>query len=208
MKDWILKPEKYLKEEDVRKLRRLLEEKSIVALAKKQKKPIRDRTIIELALQSGLRVSELSNIKIKHLYLKKGESALYVAHSKADKHRVVHLPDKLRKHLRQHLVWKKAAGESTKPDSYLFISERSDHMTPWAMQKVFKTWARAAGLDHRYSIHCARHTYGTMLYRATKDLRLVQKQLGHSSSQITEIYADVLASDAQAGVNKIFAEVG
>ena len=78
-------------------------------------------------------------------------------------------------------------------------------MTLSAIQRRFKFWMKAAGLPPRYSIRSARHTYGTMLYRATKDLRLVQKQLGHSSTQSTEVYAAVLNEDTEKAVNALYA---
>ncbi|MCK5280193.1 MAG: tyrosine-type recombinase/integrase, partial [Cyclobacteriaceae bacterium] len=82
--------------------------------------------------------------------------------------------------------------------------ERSPKMTLSAIQKRFKYWTKACGLKAHYSIHSARHTYGTMLYRNTKDLRMVQKQLGHSSCQVTEVYADVLDEDVEKAVNTLY----
>lgn len=204
MNTWILTPEKYLKEPEAKKLRKTLEDQAIVALSKKRKKPIRDWMIIDLALSSGLRASELGSLKTKDIYIGKNESSLLVRNGKADKSRMVYISEKTKKHLKDFIKWKKQIGESTKPDSNLFVSERGDRMTLSAIQKRFKLWARVAGLDPRYSIHSTRHTYGTMLYKATKDLRLVQKQLGHSSSRITEIYADVLPEEAKKGVELLY----
>ena len=68
---------------------------------------------------------------------------------------------------------------------------------------AWRAWTKVldrAGVDHR-PLHAARHTAGTTLYRATKDLRLVQRHLGHSRVETTTIYADVLEEDLQAGVN-------
>ena len=205
MKPWILTPQKYLKEEEVKRLRTLLEEKAIVALSKRQKKAIRDWMLIDLALSTGLRVGEISSLKLKDIYLDKEGSQLCVRKAKANKSRLVAIGDKLRKHLKQFIAWKKQGGESVKPEACLFVSERSDQMSTSAIQRRFKRWSKIAGLDSHYSIHSTRHTYGTMLYRATRDLRLVQKQLGHSSSAITEVYADILPEDAQSAVNLLYA---
>lgn len=57
MKKWILTPEKFLKEEEVKRLRTFMEEKAIVAITKRQKKPIRDWAIIDIALSAGLRAT-------------------------------------------------------------------------------------------------------------------------------------------------------
>ncbi|MFH1283614.1 MAG: tyrosine-type recombinase/integrase [bacterium] len=112
--------------------------------------------------------------------------------------------DKLKKHLKDYLTWKRDQGEPADPDAFLFISERRDQMTLSAVQKRFKLWARLAGLNARYSIHSARHSYATALYRSTKDLRMVQKQLGHSNCRITEVYADVLREDVEKAVNALY----
>jgi len=77
-------------------------------------------------------------------------------------------------------------------------------MTTRGIGKVFKRSAERAGLSAHFSIHCLRHTYACLLYKASgNDLRLVQKQLGHSSSRITEVYADVMAPDVSKAVEKL-----
>jgi len=205
MNPWILTPEKFLKADEIKCLRRLLVEKAIVAQTRKQKKPVRDWMLLDLALESGLRASELAGIQLRDLYLAQGESALFVRKAKASRSRLVTLPEKIKKHLKAFRAWKRKMGESVAPEAHLFTSERRDHMSLSAIEKRFKKWARLASLNPRYSIHSTRHTYGTFLYKATKDLRLVQKQLGHASSQTTEIYADVLAEDAQKGVERLYA---
>jgi len=205
MKKWILTPDKYLKEHEIKILRTTLEEKSIVALSKNRKKPIQDWAIIDIALSTGLRASEICNLKIKDIHIGKGENSVFVENGKGKKDRLVKIGEKLKKHLKEYISWKKKVGELVDPDNYLFISERSPKMTLSAIQKRFKYWAKACGLKPHYSIHSARHTYGTMLYRNTKDLRMVQKQLGHSSCQVTEVYADVLDEDVEKAVNALYA---
>lgn len=204
MKQWILTPNKYLKKHEIKTLRTCLEEKAIVAITKKQKKPVRDWASIDIALSAGLRASEICNLKIKDLHIGKGESSIFVENGKGNKNRLVAIGDKLKRHLKEFIGWKKTAGEATHPESFVFVSERAPKMTLSALQKRFKWWLKAAGLGNRYSIHSARHTYGTMLYRNTKDLRMVQKQLGHSSCQVTEVYADVLSEETEKAVNELY----
>ena len=67
------------------------------------------------------------------------------------------------------------------------------HLCTRALQDVFKRCAKLAGLAEHYSIHCLRHTYACLLLKASNwNLRLVQKQLGHSSITTTQVYADVM----------------
>jgi len=206
MKKWLLTPDKYIKDHEVKILRILLEEKALVAVAKKRKKPVRDWVIIDIALSSGLRASEIRNLKLKDIHVGKGESSIFVENGKGSKDRLVLIGAKLKKHLKEYIGWKKTAGEPVKDKNYLLVSERAPKMTLSAIQKRFKVWMREAGLKTSYSIHSARHTYGTMLYRNTKDLRMVQKQLGHSSCQVTEVYADVLNEDTEKAVNELYSQ--
>jgi site-specific recombinase XerD len=74
------------------------------------------------------------------------------------------------------------------------------------LQYTFKRSIKEAGLPRYYSIHACRHSYGTYLYQKTKDLRLVQKQLGHSSITTTTVYADVTVQETLDAVNGLFEE--
>jgi integrase/recombinase XerC len=79
-------------------------------------------------------------------------------------------------------------------------------MTTRAIEKAFKRNASRAGLPSHYSIHCLRHTYASHLYKAGDyNLRLVQKQLGHSNSRTTEVYADVLNPDLSKSLERLYA---
>jgi site-specific recombinase XerD len=78
-------------------------------------------------------------------------------------------------------------------------------MTTRAIEKAFKRTAARAGLSSHYSIHGLRHTYACELYRASGyNLRLVQKQLGHSHIGTTQVYADVVEPDMQRALQKLY----
>lgn len=97
-----------------------LEEKAIVALAKNQKKPIRDWAIVDIALSSGLRASEIINLKIKDIHIAKGESSIFVSKGKGGKNRLVTISDKLKKHLKEFIFWKKKISESGRSRGFSF----------------------------------------------------------------------------------------
>ena len=197
----ILTPDKFLTEEEVQKLRKTCINAADLTKSKKQVKPIRDWMIIDLALQSGLRVGEISNLEIKDLFIEKGHSHIFVRLGKGNKSRLVTIGESLRNHLRRYLKERKSKRDN------LFTSERSDHMTTSAIQKVVKKAMRLAGLRAHYSVHSLRHTYATLLYRSSgNNLRLVQQQLGHSSVQTTTVYANVMSEDVERAVNGIIKE--
>jgi integrase/recombinase XerD len=77
-------------------------------------------------------------------------------------------------------------------------------MTHFGISKVFKKTALEAGLSSHHSIHTLRHTYATNLYKASGyNLRMVQKQLGHSNITTTTVYSDVLSKDLEEAVENL-----
>ena len=83
--NWIITPDKYLTPEETKQLRKTCQEAATIAKSKGIQAPVRDALIIELALGSGLRVSEMANLKVEDLYLKKGQGALHVKNGKGGK---------------------------------------------------------------------------------------------------------------------------
>ena len=102
------------------------------------------------------------------------------------------------------LEWKKVLGESINSRSYLLISSHGKSYSTRALQYAFKVSSKQTGLPGYYSIHACRHSYGTYLYQKTKNLRLVQKQLGHSSITTTTVYADVPMEETLDAVNGLY----
>jgi len=198
MPQWIITPDKYLTSEEVKQLRKTCYEAALLAKAKGNHAPVRDATVIELALGTGLRVAELANLRIEHLFLKKGQNSLLVKNGKGKKDRIVVFNAKLKNQIQEYLDYR------TSNSPYLFPSERGESMTTSAIQKVFKKLAKKAGLPSRYSIHSARHTHATALYIASGyNLRLTMQQLGHSSPSITSVYAAVLNKDLEKAVENL-----
>ena len=198
MTKWTMTHEKFLDDQEVKQLQQTIEKAMLYAKRKGRQLAVRDYTILELGLGTGLRVGELSNVKFDDLNLKKGQNSLIVRHGKGDKLRQVRFSSRLKDILQDYLDYR------DKNSSYLFYSERQEKMTTSAIQRAFKKWAKKAGLDERYSIHSLRHTYATKIYRASGyNLRMVQKQLGHSSPSISAIYADVIDEDLEEAVEKL-----
>ena len=196
--NWIITPDKFLTKDETKLLRKTCYEGATIANSKGVQAPVRDALIIELALRSGLRVSEMANLKIEDLYLKRGQSSIYVKNGKGGKDRVVDIGANLRKHIAEFLDYRAINSP------YLFPSERGERMTRSGIQQVFKKWARKSGISSHYSIHSLRHTYATNLYKASGyNLRLVQRQLGHRSPTVTQVYADVMDSDVEEALRNM-----
>ncbi len=194
---WIMSFEKLMSEDEVKALRKTLEAAVIIGKSKAHQGPVRDQCIIELALGTGLRVSEIAALKLEDIDLKRGGNSLVVRHGKGDKLRQVKFSSSLKTAIQEYLDYRASDSE------YLFPSQRQDHMFPTAIQKVFKKWAGRAGLPSRFSIHSCRHFYATALLKVSKNLRLTQVQLGHSNPQTTTVYAQALEEEITEAVEKL-----
>ena len=196
--NWILTPDKFLSDEEYKVLMKTCKQAAEFAVLRNRIKPIRDYMIIDIALNSGLRVSEIANLQVEDLHITKGNSQIFVRDGKGGKSRLVTIGKDLRRRIKKFL----STQQTESP--FLFKSERSLKMTSTAIQKVFKFWTKKAGLLSHHSIHSCRHTYAVRLYKSSgNNLRLIQKQLGHSSISTTQAYADVVDSDVQEAVDKL-----
>ena len=204
--NWVLEPSKFLSKEEAKKLLETARDRAKVVFAKRRKIPVRDYLIIDLALSTGLRVMEIAQLDCGDVFIREGIFSLLVRNGKCSKRRLVRFGESLKNHLNEYILWKQNVGEPTGPSDPLFLSSNTGcHLTTRAMQKAFKRTAVKAGLSAHYSIHCLRHTYACQLYKASGyNLRLVQKQLGHSSIHTTEVYADVMEPDIQDALKELY----
>lgn len=195
---------KYLSRDEVKKLQRAIEDKCLADLARGRETWVRNWAIINFTLRTGLRVQEVSNLKIRDIDLSPKMPTVHVK-GKGGKFGIVHLDDQVRKHLKSYLAWRmKSRGENLNNDDHIFFSKQGKKISSRALQHVFKKALEVAGLPFHYSFHSLRHTYGTYLYEKTRDLRLVQKQLRHSKIGTTQIYADITPENMVKGVNGIW----
>ena len=173
------------------------------AFQKGRKIAIRDYFVMHLALTTGLRVMEISELNCGDLSLNSSVSSVLVRKGKGGKTRRVYFNGAFIKHCEDFLNWKRGIGESTEPDQPLLLSSNSGtYMSRRAIQNCFKRCARIACLPLHYSIHCLRHTYACFLLEASGwNMRFVQKQLGHSRITTTQVYADVMSPEVTKALN-------
>lgn len=151
---------------------------------------LRDKAILELLFSSGLRVSELTNLKRDNLNLKKDE---FTVRGKGDKLRVVFLSPEAKRWLGEYL----AKRQDVVP--YLLVrhdraGKRSSELkplTPRSVQRLVDHYAKVAGLTKRVTPHTLRHSFATDLLMNGADIRSVQAMLGHASIQTTQIYTHI-----------------
>src|SRR3990167_3068385 len=130
MKTWSVTPNLWLKQHEIKQLRKYAEDQSILGMAKKHVQPPRDWAIIDVALQTGLRASEIRCLKIGDLYIDRGQAHIAVVNGKGGKSRTVIIGDDLKRHLRDYIEYRRSLGhKKLYAGDYLFNSERADLMT-------------------------------------------------------------------------------
>ena len=197
---------KYFTGQQIKLLRRTARDHAELDRSKGKVTGVREWMAIDLLTSTGLRVSEAANVRCGDVKAGYGESAVFIRDGKGSRSRTVQIPDSLKKHVKRFLKWKQERGEGTGPDDHLFIGQRG----PWtaqAVQQAVKKHLRALGLyESGKSVHALRHSYALELYRQERDLRAVQKQLGHASVQTTQIYADVTQDDIQGQIKGLWGQ--
>lgn len=204
--NWVLDPGKYLTGDEAERLLSVAKHRAEMAKIKGKKIAIRDYFIIHLAMATGLRVMEIAALKCGDIFLDDQISSLLVRKGKGNKKRLVFFKGAIENHFKQYMKWKQQLGESLEPEEPLLVSSNTGkHMTTRAIQKIFKKCAEKASLYSAYSIHCLRHTYACCLLKASGwNLRLVQKQLGHSRITTTQVYADVMMPDIGNALERLY----
>ena len=192
--EWELTPEKYLNADELSRLLRNAEELYVVGEDKRRKSFVRDWMIIHTAVFTGLRRAEICNLRVADLRIGSGQSHIIVRTRKGGKtNQVVHLGHGFKQTLKKYLHWKMQNGELN-PDSYLLRTSRSEKFSVSGLWLRWKLYCPK-------KLHSARHTFSVMTYQATKDLRLLQKQLSHSRITTTQIYADVTPEQICTGMD-------
>jgi integrase/recombinase XerC/integrase/recombinase XerD len=132
----------------------------------------RDKLIVRTIYATGVRVSELCNINIQDIDF---EEHTIRIRGKGEKIRIVFLDDETLEGIRTFI--------GAAVDGHLFVGQQGKHISPRAIQHLFRHYAPAGITPHKI-----RHSYASELYRRSKNLRVVQENLGHTSIKTTEIY--------------------
>lgn len=193
--NWELTPEKFLNPHELATLLNRAEELYVLGTTRKRKALVRDWFIINLAVNTGLRRKEMCDLKVADLHIGNGQSHLVVTNGKGGKRRVVHIGKEFKAALKRYLQWKFDNGELT-PDSHLLRTERSQK---YCVAGLWYRWKKYCPKK----LHSARHAFGTYAYQATKDLRLVMKQMGHAKPSTTSIYADCTPEVITRGMDEM-----
>lgn len=147
----------------------------------------RNRAILDVMYSCGLRVSEVTSLRISDLFLDEGFIRVI---GKGDKQRLVPIGDPAVHSIRNYLSQtRRAYADAT--DDILFLGRLGKPLTRVMVFNIVKDQASAAGITKSISPHTFRHSFATHLVENGADLRAVQEMLGHASILTTEIYTHI-----------------
>ncbi len=148
----------------------------------------RDRTMLEVLYATGLRVSELINLKQSEINLNQGVLRIV---GKSDRERLIPLGDEAQNWIREFVAGPRNEILLERQTDYLFPTRRGESMTRQAFWHIIKRYSKAAEINSKMSPHTLRHAFATHLLNNGADLRVVQMLLGHSDLSTTQIYTHV-----------------
>jgi len=148
----------------------------------------RDRAMLELLYATGLRVSELINLKQSQINFNQGVLRIV---GKGDRERLIPLGEESQRWIIDFIDGPRMEILLERQTDYLFPTRRGDRMTRQAFWHIIKRYAEKAGIRKQLSPHSLRHAFATHLLNHGADLRVVQLLLGHSDLSTTQIYTHV-----------------
>jgi site-specific recombinase XerD len=150
------------------------------------KKNLRDNALIELIYSTGLRVSEVSSIKIGQINFDKSEINIL---GKGNKERIVVFNKKSKEKLIDYI--KKDKKLISNNFNYLFQNRFQGQLSTRSIQRILKKYLNFSGINSKYSTHTLRHSFATHLLEGGADIKVIQQLLGHSSAETTKIYTHI-----------------
>lgn len=154
----------------------------------------RDQVMIETMYSSGIRVSELVNLKINDLDMKRG---IFKVTGKGNKQRIVPFYETLQSKIEAYFSVRKEYFVKDSDNGYLFLSRNGKKIDREYFWVLIKKYCKQVGISEDVSPHTLRHSFATHMLTNGADLRTIQIFLGHSDLSTTEIYTHVTTDKAR-----------
>lgn len=164
-------------------------------------KGCRDSAIIEVLYSCGLRVSELTALRLEDLFF--GEGYIRVV-GKGDKQRIVPVSSAARDKMQLYMEFRHPKHRS---DTTLFLNNRGSPLTRVMVFTIIRQAAKLAGIDKQISPHTLRHSFATHLLEGGANIRQVQELLGHENIETTEIYTHLNRQHLSEVVEEKFSNI-
>ena len=167
----------YFKYEEFEKMLSSLEENTVFN--------IRNRLILELLLATGIRVSELVNIKMGNINISSGEIKVF---GKGNKERIVYFGSYCKEALNNYLSSSRQLLLGDKSSEYLLINNRGRNLTDRGVRLIIDNIIKMGAITSKVSPHTFRHTFATIMLSEGCNIKSVQELLGHANLNTTSIY--------------------
>lgn len=148
----------------------------------------RNKAMLELMYATGLRVSELVNLKLNDIDLNQD---IVRTMGKGSKERIIPIGDYAKEYLEKYLYEYRGTMLKKNNNDYLFLNNHGNKMTRQGFFKIIKKIAKEKGIDKDLSPHTLRHSFASHLLKYGADLRTIQELLGHSDISTTQIYTHI-----------------
>jgi integrase/recombinase XerD len=150
------------------------------------KAQVRNIAIVELLFATGIRVSELCNLKTVDMDMKSGTVKVF---GKGSKERIIQICDLgIKTALRKY---RKLYNISIKEDGYFFINRLGHPVSTQSVRLMIHRYVQKAGITKHVTPHTFRHTFATLLLEESVDIRYIQNMLGHSAITTTQVYTHI-----------------
>ena len=153
--------------------------------------PYRDKAIFELIYATGVRCSELVEIKLTDIDY---ESKTIRVLGKGKKERIVLFGNKAQKSLESYVKKERFLLLGNKKADHLFLNYAGGKITSRSVQRIFEMFRKFLKIERKLTPHKIRHSFATHLLNQGVDLRIIQELLGHKTIATTEIYTHVSSS--------------
>ena len=156
----------------------------------------RNRVMLRLMLDTGLRLSEAIHLRWKDIDLNSGK--VMVRQGKGAKDRTLWTGET---NLAALVAWRdRQANECTGGPQSVFTTKEGGKLDPSYVQRMVSRYAAKAGIEKNVHPHTLRHSFATDLYRETTNIRLTQKALGHSNLATTQIYTYIVDEELEGAL--------
>jgi integrase/recombinase XerD len=149
---------------------------------------VRDRAMLETLYASGMRISELLNLKLSDIFL---DDRFVRVMGKGEKERIVPLGAPAIRAIKYYLRVARADFLKKSGSANLFLNSRGGRMSRMGFLKILKGYLKKANIKKRVTPHTFRHSFATHLLEGGANLRAIQEMLGHSSITTTQIYTHI-----------------